>query len=221
MKKIISLLLISTFSLPVLAQADIQKNNQTAPAVSYINQHSGFYLGAGYGQTIYGDFGYDDEKDEYTNNTLDLEADGSAMKVYTGYHFNRIVGVEVSYNHYGDLKTSSSSDLNGKLSPTSIAVSANLGFTFDNGLRPFAITGLSSVDLQPSQEWLKNDSVMALHFGIGGEYSPPTLKGLSFRFAYEGEIYNNEIDKRYTSTANNTDHNSVLGLWYLGVGYQF
>ncbi|MFA0327431.1 outer membrane beta-barrel protein, partial [Vibrio splendidus] len=77
--------------------------------------------------------------------------------------FNRIVGVELGYNDYADYKNSTD-----KLSPTSISVSANVGYTFDNTIRPFVLAGLSSVDLNAnSGAGYNDDSGTGFHFGVG------------------------------------------------------
>lgn len=225
MKNLYSILLVSTLSIPALADSDISDtDNIVVPTTIDENKHAVFYLGAGYGKSSYNDFTYDDNDNDdfkHENDILDLDSDGAAYKIYAGYYFNRIVGVEISYNDYGDLNSAKNSKLNGKLSPTSIAVSANVGYSFDNGLRPYAIAGLSSLDLKPSEDWLDENSMIALHYGFGGEFTPQSLQGVTFRVGYEGELYSNKLDKQYTSQNTDAKHFALLGLWYLGVGYQF
>ncbi|MCK8084307.1 porin family protein [Vibrio sp. 1CM8B] len=113
-----------------------------------------------------------------TDGAPSLDSSGMGYNLYGGYQFNRIVGVELGYNDYANYKNSYED-----LSPTSISVSANLGYTFDNTIRPFVLAGLSSVDLNASSgSGFDDDSGTGFHFGVGVEYSPIehlTLRAIS------------------------------------------
>ena len=67
-----------------------------------------------------------------------------------GYKFNRVAGIEVDYLDYGE------SDV------TSITGQANISYTFHNGLRPFALLGLSFINLKQEKHLIYKDNT---HFG--------------------------------------------------------
>ena len=102
---------------------------------------SGFYLGAGIGDTTF---------DSHDFDTSGVDDSDKTSKIIAGMQFGRIFALEGQYTQYGDLK-----DDFGSWSPVSISVSANLGYSFSNGLRPFgviSVIGLSAVDLGQSHE---------------------------------------------------------------------
>ncbi|MCW1890338.1 porin family protein [Vibrio chagasii] len=59
--------------------------------------------------------------------------------LYGGYQFNRIVGIELGYTDYADYESYGTK----VFSPTSLSVTANLGYTFDSSIRPFVLAGLN------------------------------------------------------------------------------
>lgn len=118
----------------------------------------GAYIGGGH--SIY--------QDSDTDGQGSLDSDGMGYNLYGGYQFNRIIGVELGYNDYANYKKGAE-----KLSPTSISASANIGYTFDNTIRPFVLAGLSSVDLNANKSaGYDDDSGTGFHFGVGVEYTP-------------------------------------------------
>ncbi|MBN8147810.1 outer membrane beta-barrel protein, partial [Vibrio vulnificus] len=72
---------------------------------------------------------------------------------------------------------------------TALSINANLGYSFDNGFRPYGLIGLSALDLSEKTQTLEDDQGTAIHFGLGLEYAPPTLNGLAFRVGYDSEIF--------------------------------
>lgn len=167
---------------------------------------SGVYIGGGFGLTE----SKMENVDESRFPTLDGER---AFKVYGGYQFNRIVAIEAGYTHYGKLGTSSDTDASA--SPTSLSLAANLGYTFDIGLRPFATIGLSRVGMELKDNGqAKDDWATGLRYGVGVEYSPQMIDGLAMRLAYEMDAFNVEV------APDNTDVFTVGGL-YLGASYKF
>jgi len=166
---------------------------------------SGFYIGGGVG-TTHADF---------SANSLSYSAstDGSSLKIIGGYQFNRIVAIEAQYTKYGDIKSNSAY----KWEPTTVSVAANLGYTFNNGLRPFATIGLSSLDLGENMASTLDDSnATALRFGAGLEYTPAALAGVSFRAGYEGDAF--VIENNYASYS---DVDVILGSVYVAATYKF
>ena len=166
----------------------------------------GFYIGGGFGLTE----SKMENLDESRAPTLDGER---ALKVYGGYQFNRIVAVEAGYTNYGKLGYSSEPDFSA--TPSALSVAANLGYTFDNGIRPFATVGLSHVSMKFSDSSTSDtDSATGFRYGVGVEYSPQMVDGLAMRLAYEVDAFNVEVSR------NNTDVYAVGGL-YLGASYKF
>nr|WP_075519262.1 porin family protein [Moritella viscosa]SHO13509.1 Outer membrane protein [Moritella viscosa] len=168
---------------------------------------SGFYLGGGAGSTT---VNLDDAFDEDT--------DGKTLKFITGYQFNRIVAIEAQYTKYGEITPDKNITRDRKLytwDATTFSVSANLGYTFQNGLRPFGIIGLSSLDLGQSSKALKDDNATAVHLGAGLEYTPAALSGVSFRVGYEAELFAIEED------ASSEDIDVLVGSLYVAATYKF
>lgn len=173
-------------------------------------QAEGWYLGGGVGSTGFEVEGYE---------TI-VDADGTALKVYGGYQFNRIVGVEMAYTSYGDLNYKQGYAQAGQTaaSPTSISLSANLGYTFDSGWRPFVIIGLSSVDLDTKEVGFESDKGAGVHAGLGVEYSPEAIDGLTLRLAYEADVF--EVETVGYNTQDYTQ-DYTLDTIYFGASYKF
>jgi opacity protein-like surface antigen len=163
---------------------------------------SGFYLGGGVGSTH--------AEAEYNSISKSASTDGSTLKFIGGYQFNRIVAIEAQYTSYGKVKVLS----DYKWEPKTVSLAANLGYTFENGLRPFAIIGLSSLDLDQNTKYLNDSSATALRFGAGLEYTPAALSGVSFRAGYEGDAFAIE-----TNTASDID--VLIGSVYVAASYKF
>ncbi|OEF19518.1 porin family protein [Aliivibrio logei] len=177
------------------------------------NDVSGVYLGGGFGTTD-----FDDDSALPYNSSID--DNDTTYKLIGGYQFNRIVAVEMQYTNYGDVKVSNYYGSSNKetIEHSSVTLAANVGYTFDNGWRPFAIAGLGSIEQSfKGSRSSSNDSGTAFHFGAGAEYAPKTLGGLAFRVAYEGDLFvvdsgSNNIDDDYSMT---------IGTLYAGATYKF
>lgn len=167
---------------------------------------SGVYLGIGIGNTS-----FDDDGLWRGNDTL--KEDGSTVKAYGGYQFNRIIAIEATYTQYGDIKNQ-----DYKLEPTSIALAANVGYTFANGLRPYGILGVAALDLNESGNYFVDDSTRALHFGLGLEYTPPAIPNFSIRLAYEADLFS--IEER-GSWGYSEEYDVRLDSFYVGAAYRF
>ncbi|MCG9784538.1 MULTISPECIES: porin family protein [Vibrio oreintalis group] len=128
----------------------------------------------------------------YQNSDTDgqgsLDSDGMGYNLYGGYRFSRIIGAELGYNDYANYKKGAE-----KLSPTSIYASANIGYTFDNTIRPFVLIGLSSVDLNANKSaGYADDSGTGFHFGVGVEYTP--IDHLTLRLISQADAVSVEND---------------------------
>lgn len=141
----------------------------------------GPYIGAGLG--VY--------QDSDTDGAGSLDAESMGYSLYGGYQFNRIVGIELGYTDYADYEKFGTK----VLSPTSFSVAANVGYTFDNSIRPFVLAGLSYVDLNAhGSSYIDDDSGAGFHFGVGVEYTPVenlTLRLISQADAVNIELFNN------------------------------
>ncbi|TEW53210.1 porin family protein [Psychromonas sp. RZ22] len=182
---------------------------------------SGIYVGTGYGLFIYNaDENWDDSK---KNGELVEDTDGDTFKIYGGYQFNRVIAIEMAYTDYGDASGYVYDKANVKhavdQSPKSFSVAANAGYSFNNGLRPFALLGLSYMDLNSNYDFLDTNNPIAIKSGIGLEYSPAQLNGVQIRVALESDTYIAEAH-------DGLDKNDDLGVFslsslYAGVSYKF
>lgn len=209
MKKTLLPLLILTSSLTLASVAKSETQNT-----------SGLYLGAGSGS-----FTYDVEQDwdsALGYGELIEQTDGNTLKVYAGYQFSRVFALEVTYSDYGDTQGYINT-LGGtqtvEQSPTSVSLAANLGYTFATGLRPFALIGLSVLDLNSSFVYLDTDTPSAIKYGVGVEYAPAMLKGVQLRVAYEADSYFAEAYDGWGQESN-VDTFTLSSL-YAGVSYKF
>ena len=183
---------------------------------------SGGYVGLGFGTTAYND-------SDYLNDGLkldNLDNGDSGYKVYGGYQFNNVVGIEAAYTDYGKF----SADRGFSTAPTAFSVAANLGYSFlDGQLRPFGTIGLSYLSANYSNYPTTipgtldtiippDDKYAAIHYGLGIQYEPDALIGFGFRLAIEADTYSIAIeqigkdDKTYAQS---------LSMAYLGVQYKF
>ncbi|MBD1576226.1 MULTISPECIES: porin family protein [Vibrio] len=188
----------------------------TASGASFAADTSGPYIGAGIGVGIFSAGDYADDL-----GSGDPKSSGVAYNVYTGYMFNRIVGVELGYNDYST-STYDKNDI--KTKPTSISLAANLGYTFDNGLRPFALIGLSSTNLHQTGNALilDKDNTAALHYGLGLDYTPASLSGVGFRIAYQIDAFSVDSDINIKNgKLKKTSYTMGAGMAYAAVSYHF
>jgi opacity protein-like surface antigen len=108
------------------------------------------------------------------------------------------------------------------LEPTSLSISANLGYNFGNEgeYRPFATIGFANVNFNESGTGTvyQDTSATAVRFGLGFEYTPSSLNGFGFRVAYEGDSF--ETTNTYGAEFKSS-YNQTLALFYLGAQYKF
>ncbi|WP_172379168.1 porin family protein [Vibrio sp. Vb339] len=174
---------------------------------------SGFYLGGAIGTSGIDDGGL--YKDSLIPITVDAEDE--TYKIIAGYQFNRIVALEAQYTNYGDVVAKNALNRSTYTwSPTAFSISANLGYTFDNGIRPFGIIGLSTIDLDQSLPVLDDDSGEGIRYGFGVEYTPKQARNVSFRLGYEADAFVIESDSAFES-----DKDLVIDSFYLGATYNF
>jgi len=162
---------------------------------------SGAYFGAAYGVTGYAN----DDKSGKIKDDSD-----SGYKIYGGYQFNKIVGVEATYVDYGTF-TYNNGD---KVDANSFNVAANLGYTFLQGqLRPYGIVGLGAVSLDSPR--FSDDSAVSFSYGVGIEYSPKMFKGVGFRAMWNVDAF--VVD----DLIGGDDHLEALAMFSAAVQYKF
>ena len=180
MKRTLATLILA---LPCIAQAaDLNQNGNAGR----------WFIGGGLGSSSFNDDGFSDDVSDDTGVNVKTEANDTALLLKFGYRFNRIVGIEASYIDYGQVDYKANNFNFMKLSLSSISVAANLGYTFNSGLRPFGMVGLSIVDVDADFAYgfsSESDTYTGVHFGFGGEYTPPGVPHLTLRVAYEGDLF--------------------------------
>lgn len=181
---------------------------------THYNKYQGFYVGVGVGAT---DFHDSRPINVYNNDSFgySTESNDASYKAIAGYQFNRIVSLEAQYTKYGDIKHNI--DVLGKVKLNfakteheSFTIAANLGYTFDSGIRPFATVGYGQISLKDPM--IKDDGDL-IRLGAGLEYQIKQIPGLGIRAAYEADFY--------TLEEGNKDFEQSIGSWYVGTTYKF
>lgn len=217
MKKTIgltTLLLTSSFAqAKFVTTEDTAKQQQPAQDTLPVHQAEqkvkGFYLGGAMGSTAFDNLDYD---------TPYAEEDGSTLKFIIGYQFNRVFALEGQYTTYGDINETVS---DYSWTPTAASLSANLGYTFRNGLRPFGVIGLSAIDLGQSYKTNLDDEGVGVRYGIGLEFAPAALNGLSARVGYEVDLFSIEYTEMNYGNGYTEIEEYTLGSFYASVAYKF
>ena len=226
MKKIV----IST----LLVLSSLQANEATTKSsVKESNSASGIYIGLGIASSAFNGSYFSNtyivdpnEDILYQNDARRIYSNNTGYKIYGGYQFNKIVGVELSYNDYGSFENTIrlfNKTLNYTQDPSSVSLSANLGYNFlNNQLRPFGIIGMGY--MQTNQNTAIFDSEdMAMHYGGGVEYYPTILQGLGFRAGVEfdtlmvGQQRYNDEQNSYSEQVIFRDYAN----YYASIAYKF
>ena len=186
-----------------------------APIADADDDGSGAYIGLGLGSTAYVDSGFVEEQQTAED---ELGAVDSGFKIYGGYQFNQIIGVEASYSDYGKFTAGDYTHAS-----KSVNLSANVGYSFLEGqLRPFGLLGFgylrNSFPHRNDTSSIDENS-FAFHLGLGLDYTPRALGGLGFRIAYEGNSFSYDVDSNITTTEDS--YRQAFGILYLGVHYKF
>lgn len=178
-----------------------------------------FYLGAGIGSFTYDPLKTWDNSDYY--GTLAESTTGNTVKIYAGYQLNHVTAIEVAYNHYGDSEgyINTPSKQTVIQSPTSLSVAANSGYTFNNGVRPFALLGLAYLTLNSSYDFIQTDKPIAIKYGLGIEYRPLIFPEIQFRLSYEADTYFGD-NNHDAGNDFDIDIFSLRG-FYAGASYRF
>ncbi len=196
----------------------------TAASLYASEDGSGVYFGAAAGwsgfnaEFIDSDYYIDDDVTSGSRKTNSYDTNNEGYKIYGGYQFNSIIGVEGSFTHYG---AQSSKYYSQK--PESFAVSANAGYNFLNGqLRPFGLLGIGYLNTNQSRDVLDDDLFVG-HFGLGIEYYPTVLRGFGLRAAFEGDVSitsQTAVDETGNYYSTETFWQSY-SMFYFGAQYKF
>ncbi|MFA0057828.1 porin family protein [Vibrio echinoideorum] len=194
-------------------------------ANNVIAADSGFYLGGAIGSSGIDDGGLFESSIE----PISFEAEDNTYRIIAGYQFNRIVSLELQYTDFGDVVAKNPLSGDGfTWTPQIFSVAANLGYTFDNGVRPFGTIGLSSIDLdmkysdgsRPSSSDF-DDSGTGLRLGVGFEYTPPKFSEFSLRLGYEADAFTIETYEGAFAQKRKVERDIVLDSFYVGATYNF
>ncbi|WP_417883672.1 outer membrane beta-barrel protein [Vibrio rumoiensis] len=184
-----------------------------AAAPAFADANKGFYIGGGVGAAAFSSPDLEDDVDDGDIDGVDdinFDSSGLAYNLYAGYQFNRVVALELSYNNYADTKVKiNGQQLGSTFTTDGMSLSANLGYTFDNGLRPFALVGIGYIS---NDDYFDDNGQASFHGGVGLDYTPTTLQSLTFRAAYQFDAYEIDADDDYVA---------ISGMITAGVAYRF
>ncbi|MCG9630343.1 porin family protein [Vibrio sp. Isolate30] len=167
----------------------------------------GWYVGGGLGDT---------EISSDTKAADALDAEDLTLRGIAGLKFNRISSIEFQYANYGEIKGKGTNVT--MMEPTALSIAGNIGYTFDNGIRPFGLIGLTYIDLDSNIPNF-DDKGEALRFGLGIEYMPRQLDNLSFRVAYESDTF--DIVQSYNNGTSQKTDTVTINSFYAAVSYHF
>ncbi|MCB0739211.1 MAG: porin family protein [Bacteroidetes bacterium] len=201
MKRLLSSLTIILLTCSLSVQAETSNKQKV----------SGWYVGGGIGNPS------GELSDESNSSTIDLK--DKSYHVVAGYQDGRIFAWEMQYVKYGK-------DTVEFFDPSSFSASANVGYTFSNGVRPFALLGLGVTDVNipsPPFGMIVVDSDLSYHYGIGIEFSPRQLNGMTFRLAHEADFVNIEerVYSGFFKSWKETIYDVDLKSTYAAVMYKF
>ncbi|NVN81089.1 MULTISPECIES: porin family protein [unclassified Vibrio] len=186
---------------------------------------SGFYLGGAIGTSGVDDGGMFSGN----NDPVTFKAEDNTYRLIAGYRFNRIVSLELQYTDFGDVVAKFPRSGDGfTWTPQIFSAAANLGYTFDNGVRPFGTIGLSSIDLdmknsdgsRPSGADF-DDTGTGVRLGVGVEYTPTKHPEFSLRLGYEADTFTVDTYEGYSWNQRKVEKDVVLDSFYLGATYNF
>ena len=218
---------------------------------------SGFYIGGTIGTGkfyIHHDSEYTDKTYYSGQSTLaknDASSGAQSLQLLAGYQFNRIVAVDMDYTHYinslnfREFVSDPAATLSGQYQteqihakPRVYIMQANVGYTFANGIRPFALVGLGFLYLNADKDVYYADTfsdMLVQRFGTGVEYAPVILQGWALRASWTANFTSMNTPRRhriieniYTPhiRGNDNDDQSPFNLnglsnINLGVSYKF
>jgi len=179
------------------------------------NLPGGLYVGMGVGSTAYIDNGF--AKDNVSGVSEEVTSTEVGAKLFAGYQFNQIFGVETAYVYYGTFKVNDQYTYKAQ----ALSVVGNIGYSFIKiGVRPYVLMGMGYIfsDFTDQDRVDVPKANPTIHLGIGLDYVPGTLGGIGFRIAYESNSFVYDFNQ---DTPQEEQYAQAFGLLYLGVGYKF
>ncbi|MCK5818916.1 MAG: porin family protein [Psychromonas sp.] len=204
--------------------------SDTKQATDIKSKIKGLYFGGGIGvSNIY-------QARETSSIALDSMDDSFSTSIKTsfnllaGYQFNRIFALEFVFTDFGNLNFDDelqATSLPAKYSPFGFSTQANIGYTFKNGWRPFALLGITVMSLNPGEPSIPgsndlNKTPTTLLTGVGIEYQPAALSGVIFRVTGSRDWYT--VDYNYPNVDGGAKMFSDLAMIQnisIGAGYKF
>lgn len=150
-----------------------------------------------------------------------LDVSGShPFGLHLGYDVNDVLSLEAGVRYYGENKYSFSGEHLGKIKPTTFSLSANIGYDFVSGLRPYITVGgvFSKVD-SSGDIGLDSNSQMGLRYGLGLDYIYSSMKNITWKLAYEVE--NITLETSSLEGGDKMNFNFELKSLYAGISYNF
>lgn len=141
-------------------------------------QAENFYIGLAKGLVRY----TESESESDTDYKVKAKKTDSALRAYLGYQINTLIGFELGHIDYGAIEYKINNITITEVKGRSTDIGINLGYSYSNGLRPFAIFGLSRVTLD-------NSPYLSLYSTYGLNFSPKALKNIAFRLAYSSNSF--------------------------------
>ncbi|WP_241816671.1 porin family protein [Vibrio tasmaniensis] len=190
-------------------------------AVAAQKDPNGFYIGVGAGSTELDDGGFGKA---ITRKTTTTETESPSYKLIAGYQINRIIGIEGQYTKYGTSTTKVGSSKAFTTDFSSISVAANVGYTFDIGLRPYALLGYSFLNSEIENSGnnkyfaTKSSTVSGIKMGVGVVYAIPAAPALALRAGIDWEAADIKVKDEKNKELSNVH---TLGSFYLATTYTF
>ena len=182
---------------------------------------NGFYIGVGAGSTSFDDGGFGNS---ITGKTTTTDTESTSYKLIAGYQINRIAGIEGQYTKYGTSTTKIGSSKAFTTDFSSISIAANVGYTFDIGLRPYALLGYSVLNSEIENSGKnkyfanKSSSMTGIKMGVGVEYAIPAVPALALRTGFDWEAADIKVKDQKNKELSNVH---TLGSFYLATTYTF
>jgi opacity protein-like surface antigen len=182
---------------------------------------AGGYIGLGLGTTSFLDGGLADDINDWAGYTfVTLDDSDAGAKLYGGYQFNKVVAIEASITNYGEFRYDHDND-SSYLHPKSYSVGANVGYSIKNEFRPYALLGLSYVNMDQSDDIYEDDTFGAFRFGFGFQWEPREFRHWGFRVAYEGDFFAAEVDNTGIEEYIEDTYYQALSMFYVGAQFKF
>ncbi len=185
------------------AQATESSDTYPKDVINPVPKVLGYYIGGSIGTGKFyinrdsGEYNSKYYQDQASLAEKDASSGAQSFQLLAGYQLSRIVAVEMDYTRYINNLNFRGFVWNPTVGmyqpqkiharPTIFSIQTNVGYTFPNGIRPFALAGISLLHLGADKDIYDADfssSVTGFRLGTGVEYAPVILQGLAFRASW-------------------------------------